>query len=72
MMKPCQTLKKKAPNKGREKETKGKDQSLGKQTTQKSWDTSKGTFKYQNPHQSLEAYQLKKGEVNLMNPPLQY
>jgi hypothetical protein len=36
MMKPCQTLiKKKAPKKGREKETRGKDQSSGKQTAQK-------------------------------------
>ena len=35
-MKPCQTLiKKKAAKKGREKETRGKDQSSGKQTAQK-------------------------------------
>jgi hypothetical protein len=35
-MKPCQIYKKQAPNKGKEKETRGKDQSPNKQTTQKS------------------------------------
>jgi hypothetical protein len=34
-MNPAKLLEKKAPQKGREKETKGKDQSPGKQTAQK-------------------------------------
>jgi hypothetical protein len=34
-MKPAKLHEKKAPKKGREKETKGKDQSPGKQTAQK-------------------------------------
>jgi hypothetical protein len=55
---------KKAPKKGREKETKGKDQSPGKQTAQKRRvpQEGKGPTKYENLHQSHEAYQLKKGE----------
>jgi hypothetical protein len=43
---------KKAPKKGREKETKGKDQSPGKQIAQKGPATQgKGTTKYQTLHQ---------------------
>jgi hypothetical protein len=38
-MKPIKIYKKKAPKKGRKKETRGKDQSPGKQTTQKKWAT---------------------------------
>jgi hypothetical protein len=39
MMKPYQNLFKKALKKGRKKETMGKEQSPGKQTTQKKWAT---------------------------------
>jgi hypothetical protein len=35
LMKPAKLYKKKAPKQGREKETRGKDQSLGKQTSRK-------------------------------------
>ncbi len=57
--------KEKAPKKGRGKETKGNDQSRGKQTAQKRHATwRKGPTKYQNLPQSLQAYQLKKGEVS--------
>jgi hypothetical protein len=56
---------KKAPKQGREKQTRGKDQSPSKQTTQRGGPTrGKGTTKNQTFHQSHEAYQLKKGEVN--------
>jgi hypothetical protein len=41
LMKPAKLYEKKAPKKGREKQTRGKDQSLGKQTTQKRIATSK-------------------------------
>jgi hypothetical protein len=54
--------KKKALKKGRDKETRGKDQSLGKETAQKRRvpQGGKATTKYQNLYQLLEAYQLKK------------
>jgi hypothetical protein len=55
--------KKKASKKGREKKTRGKDQSLDKPKRGEPHG-GKGTTKYGNFHQSLEAYRLKKGEVN--------
>jgi hypothetical protein len=63
-MNPAKLHEKKAPKKGREKETEGKDQSPGKPTTQKRRvpHEGMGTTKYRNLHQSHEAYQLKKGE----------
>jgi hypothetical protein len=62
---PVKLYKKKAPKKGRDKETRGKHQSPGKRIAQKKQATRrKGTTKYRNLHQLLEAYQLKKGEVN--------
>jgi hypothetical protein len=62
---PVKHYKKKAPKKGREKETRGKHQSPGKQIAQKKQATRRmGTTKHRNLHQLLEACQLKKGEVN--------
>jgi hypothetical protein len=57
-------VKKKAPKKGREKETRGLYQSPGKQIAQKRWATR--TTKNRTLLQSYEAYQLKKGEINLI------
>jgi hypothetical protein len=65
MMKPCQTLYREAPKKGREKETRGKDQRPGKQ--QPKWGGppgGKGTTKNWTLLQSPEAYQPKKGKIN--------
>jgi hypothetical protein len=59
---PAKHHKKKAPNKGRGKETKGLDQSPGKQTAHELMNHSK----YWNFQQSHEAYQVKKGEVSLI------
>ncbi len=57
--------KKKAPKEWREKQTTGKDQSSSKQTAQRGRPArGKGISKNQTLHQSNEAYQLKKGEVN--------
>jgi len=51
----------------KEKEIRTKDQSPGKQTAQKRQaHKEEGTTKYWNFHQLFEAYQLKKGEVNLI------
>ncbi len=60
----------------KKKETRGKDQIPGKQTAQKRRvhkERGKGTTKYRNFHQLqlLEAYQLKKGEVNPIKKKLQ-
>jgi hypothetical protein len=64
MMKPAKLYKKKAPKKGREKETRGKDQSPGKKTAQIRQATrGNGTTKNQTLPQLHEAYQLKKGEA---------
>ncbi len=56
MMKPAKLHKKKAPKKGREKETKGKDQSPGKQTAQKRQGQKKAkeTTKYWNQTYIIE------------------
>ncbi len=51
LMKPYQTLFKKTPKKGREKEIRGKEQSPGKQIVQKSEPQGgEETIKYPNLH----------------------
>jgi len=73
---PAKLYKKKAPKKGREKETRGKDWSPGKKAAQIRCATrGNGTINNQTLLQSHEAYQLKKGEVKFQaqkNRPLQW
>ncbi len=56
MMKPYQPSLKKKPPKKERKETRGKDQSLGKQTSEPQGEM--GTNEDQNLHYQHEAYQL--------------
>ncbi len=65
---PTKLHKKKAPKKGREKKqgAKTKKVQANKQPKRGGSQGGKGTPKYRNLHQSLEAYQLKKREVNLI------
>jgi hypothetical protein len=59
-------IKRKHPKKEELKKTRGHGQGPSKQIAQKGRSQGgKGTIKYQN-HQSCEAYQLKKGEANLI------
>jgi hypothetical protein len=62
-MKPCQTsYKKKHPTKGEKKNQEARTKvQASKQPKRGGPLGGKGTTKYQNLHQSLEAYPLKKG-----------
>jgi hypothetical protein len=62
---PVKLYKKKAPKKGRENKQGARTKvQASKQPKRSRPQGDKGTTKYQNLHQLLEAYQLKKGEVN--------
>jgi hypothetical protein len=70
MMKPCQTSSRESTQERERKRTKGNDQSPGKANSPKEVGHKEAReplsikTSTKNLHQSLEAYQLKKGELN--------